>query len=78
MRYVLGMMLVLLPWILLTVLIRYLLARMLTHLLIALSIVFAMMYQFVFALDSEAFVAHPDIHGHDHVITWSDFISGYW
>ena len=38
------------------------------------GLTFAMMYQFVFALDSEAFVAHPDIHGHDHVITWSDFI----
>ena len=35
---------------------------------------FSMMYQFVFSLNAGAFVAHPDIHGHDHVITWSDFI----
>ena len=38
------------------------------------GLTFSIMYQFVFTLDNGAFVAHPDIHGHDHVITWSDFI----
>lgn len=38
------------------------------------GLTFSIMYQFVFTLDDGAFVAHPDIHGHDHVITWSDFI----
>ena len=38
------------------------------------GLTFSLMYQFVFSLDGNAFLAHPDIHGHEHIISWSDFI----
>ncbi len=38
------------------------------------GLTFSLMYQFVFSFDGSAFIAHPDIHGHEHIITWSDFI----